>query len=108
MTTANTLFYVLPNSKPKLFLNWYILKLIWRLKESMVLQMNGRYQHQSYLPKAQKTLTFARVFTNIEPANAYQNLFKDLFCCVEKDIGETFNFLPHSWKGIGMYYCRPT
>ncbi len=68
------------------------IELIWRLKESMVLQMNGRNQHQSYLPKAQKTLTFARVFTNIEPANAYQNLFKDLFCCVEKDISETFNF----------------
>ncbi|PKC50710.1 hypothetical protein RhiirA1_356603, partial [Rhizophagus irregularis] len=32
---------------------------------------------------------------------AYQNLFDDLFRCVEKDIGETFNFHHIHGKGLG-------
>jgi hypothetical protein len=46
-------------------------------------------------------LTFARIFTNIETAEAYQNLFEDLFGCVERDIGETFNFHHIHGEGLG-------
>jgi len=46
-------------------------------------------------------LTFVRIFTNIETAEAYQNLFEDLFRCVERDIGETFNFYHIHGKGLG-------
>src|SRR5438034_475340 len=63
--------------------------------------MEGISISYSIYLKRKKTLTFARVFTNIEPANAYQNLFKDLFCCVEKDIGETFNFYHIHEKRLG-------
>lgn len=42
-----------------------------------------------------------RIFTNIETAQAYQNLFKDLFRCIEKDISETFNFHYIHEKGLG-------
>ena len=34
-------------------------------------------------------------------AEAYQNLFEDLFRCVERDIGETFNFYHIHGKGLG-------
>ncbi|CAG8769080.1 21377_t:CDS:2, partial [Rhizophagus irregularis] len=47
------------------------------------------------------TLTFARIFTNIEMADAYQNLFEDLFNCIEKDIGEIFNFYYIHRRGLG-------
>ena len=42
-------------------------------------------------------MTFAQIFTNIETAEAYQNLFEDLFKCVEKDTGQPFNFY-HIYK----------
>ena len=42
-----------------------------------------------------------RIFTNVETAQAYQNLFEDLFRCIEKDIGETFNFHHIHGKGLG-------
>jgi hypothetical protein len=45
-------------------------------------------------------LTFVRIFTNVETAQAYQNLFEDLFSCIEKDTSETFNF--HHIHGIGL------
>ena len=46
-------------------------------------------------------LTFIRIFTNIEMAEAYQNLFEDLFRCIEKDTGEPFNFHHIHGKGLG-------
>jgi len=46
-------------------------------------------------------LTFVRIFTNVETALAYQNLFEDLFNCIEKDTGETFNFHHIHGKGLG-------
>jgi len=46
-------------------------------------------------------LTFAWIFINIETADAYQNLFEDLFRCIEKDMGETFNFYHIYRKGLG-------
>src|SRR5215211_5271279 len=46
-------------------------------------------------------LTFAQVFTNVETAKAYQNLFEDLFSCIERDTGETFNFYHIHQKGLG-------
>ena len=42
-----------------------------------------------------------RIFINVETAQAYQNLFEDLFRCIEKDIGETFNFHHIHGKGLG-------
>ncbi|CAG8758870.1 6125_t:CDS:2, partial [Funneliformis caledonium] len=46
-------------------------------------------------------LTFARIFTNVETAQAYQNLFEDLFGCIERDTNETFNFYHIHQKGLG-------
>ena len=37
----------------------------------------------------------------LETANAYQNLFEDLFGCIEKDTGEVFNFYHIHGKGLG-------
>jgi len=34
-------------------------------------------------------------------AEAYQNLFEDLFGCIERDTGETFNFHHIHQKGLG-------
>jgi hypothetical protein len=42
-----------------------------------------------------------RIFTNVETANAYQNLFEDLFNCIERDTGETFSFYHIHGKGLG-------
>lgn len=38
---------------------------------------------------------------NIEIADAYKNLFDDLFECIEKDMGETFSFYYIHGKGLG-------
>jgi len=46
-------------------------------------------------------LTFVQIFTNIETAEAYKNLFEDLFTCIEKDTGEIFNFYHIHRKGLG-------
>ena len=46
-------------------------------------------------------MTFARIFTNIEMAEAYQNLFEDLFECIKRDIDETFNFHHIHGEGLG-------
>jgi len=46
-------------------------------------------------------LTFTWIFTNIKTAEAYKNLFKDLFKYVEKDIGQSFNFYHIHRKGLG-------
>lgn len=46
-------------------------------------------------------LTFVQIFTNVETAEAYQNLFEDLFGCIERDTGETFNFHHIHGKGLG-------
>ena len=46
-------------------------------------------------------LTFVRIFTNVETTEAYQNLFEDLFNCIEKDIGKSFNFYHIHNKGLG-------
>ncbi|RGB22286.1 hypothetical protein C1646_776352 [Rhizophagus diaphanus] len=46
----------------------------------------NEWEVSAYLPRVQKTLTFARIFTNVEMADAYQNLFEDLFGCIEKDM----------------------
>ena len=46
-------------------------------------------------------LTFVRIFTNVEMALAYQNLFEDLFNCIEKDTWKTFNFHHIHGKGLG-------
>jgi hypothetical protein len=46
-------------------------------------------------------LNFARIFTNVETANAYQYLFEDLFNCIEKDIDKSFNFHHIHGKGLG-------
>ena len=37
-------------------------------------------------------ISAVRIFTNVKTADAYQNLFEELFCCIERDTGETFNF----------------
>ena len=36
---------------------------------------------------------FVRIFTNVETALAYQNLFEDLFNCIEKDTGKILIFI---------------
>src|SRR5690349_2927695 len=46
-------------------------------------------------------LTFVQVFTNVETAQAYQNLFEDLFGCIKRDTGEPFNFYHIHQKGLG-------
>ena len=46
-------------------------------------------------------MTFAWIFTNVETADAYQYLFEDLFGCIEKNIGKTFNFYYIHRKGLG-------
>lgn len=63
--------------------------------------VTNEWEISAYMPRVQKTLTFARIFTNVETADAYQNLFEDLFGCVEKDMGETFNFHHIHGKGLG-------
>ncbi|POG64718.1 hypothetical protein GLOIN_2v1672652 [Rhizophagus irregularis DAOM 181602=DAOM 197198] len=55
----------------------------------------------AYVSRIQKTLTFARIFTNIETADAYQTLFEDLFNCIEKDTGDIFNFYHIHGRGLG-------
>uniref|UniRef100_U9T548 Uncharacterized protein n=1 Tax=Rhizophagus irregularis (strain DAOM 181602 / DAOM 197198 / MUCL 43194) TaxID=747089 RepID=U9T548_RHIID len=63
--------------------------------------ITNEWEVTAYLPRVQKTLTFARIFTNIETAEAYQNLFEDLFGCIERDIGKTFNFHHIHGEGLG-------
>ncbi|RGB38753.1 hypothetical protein C1646_755351 [Rhizophagus diaphanus] len=62
--------------------------------------ITNEWEVSVYLPRVQKTLTFARIFTNIETADAYQNLFEDLFGCIEKDMRETFSFHHIHEKGL--------
>jgi len=48
-------------------------------------RINGNtneWEISAYLPRVQKTLTFVRIFTNVETAQAYQNLFEDLYKCI--------------------------
>ena len=61
----------------------------------------NEWKVSAYSSRTQKTLTFARIFTNVETSNAYQNLFEDLFGCIEKDTGENFNFHHIHGKGLG-------
>ncbi|RHZ78932.1 hypothetical protein Glove_154g37 [Diversispora epigaea] len=61
----------------------------------------NEWEVSTYLSHVQKTLTFVRIFTNIETAEAYKNLFEDLFTCIEKDTGEIFNFYHIHGKGLG-------
>ncbi|RHZ69720.1 hypothetical protein Glove_279g56 [Diversispora epigaea] len=61
----------------------------------------NEWEVSAYLSHVQKTLTFVRIFTNIETAETYKNLFEDLFTCIEKDIGEIFNFYHIHGKGLG-------
>ncbi|RHZ82021.1 hypothetical protein Glove_114g20 [Diversispora epigaea] len=61
----------------------------------------NEWEVSAYLSHVQKTLTFVRIFTNIETAEAYKNLFEDLFTCIEKDTGEIFNFYHIHGKGLG-------
>ncbi|EXX66266.1 hypothetical protein RirG_125470 [Rhizophagus irregularis DAOM 197198w] len=63
--------------------------------------ITNEWEVTAYLPRVQKTLTFARIFTNIETAEAYQNLLEDLFGCIERDIGKTFNFHHIHGEGLG-------
>ncbi|CAB4426822.1 unnamed protein product [Rhizophagus irregularis] len=63
--------------------------------------ITNEWEVSAYSSQAQKTLTFARIFTNVETAEAYQNLFEDLFSCIERDIGESFNFHHIHKKGLG-------
>ncbi|GBC27218.1 hypothetical protein GLOIN_2v1763409 [Rhizophagus irregularis DAOM 181602=DAOM 197198] len=63
--------------------------------------ITNEWEVAAYLPHVQKTLTFVRIFTNVETANAYQNLFEDLFNCIERDTGETFSFYHIHGKGLG-------
>lgn len=46
----------------------------------------------AYVNRYQKTLVFARAFTNIQSANAYQHLFEDLFTIIENDTQNHLNF----------------
>ncbi|RHZ58579.1 hypothetical protein Glove_372g161 [Diversispora epigaea] len=61
----------------------------------------NEWEVSAYLYHTQKTLTFVRIFTNIETAEVYKNLFEDLFTCIEKDTGETFNFYHIHGKELG-------
>ncbi|POG72917.1 hypothetical protein GLOIN_2v1773210 [Rhizophagus irregularis DAOM 181602=DAOM 197198] len=63
--------------------------------------ITNEWEVTAYLPRVQKTLTFAQIFTNIETAEAYQNLFEDLLGCIERDIGKTFNFYHIYSEGLG-------
>ncbi|RGB22075.1 hypothetical protein C1646_776683 [Rhizophagus diaphanus] len=63
--------------------------------------ITNEWEVSVYSSQAQKTLTFARIFTNVETAEAYQNLFEDLFSCIERGIGESFNFHHIHKKGLG-------
>ncbi|UZO06814.1 uncharacterized protein OCT59_027121 [Rhizophagus irregularis] len=63
--------------------------------------VTNEWEVSAYVSRIQKTLTFARIFTNIETADAYQNLFEDLFNCIEKDTGEIFNFYHIHGRGLG-------
>ncbi|CAG8742564.1 14953_t:CDS:2, partial [Cetraspora pellucida] len=47
------------------------------------------------------TLVFARAFTNIQSANAYQHLFEDLFAIVENDTQKPFKFQHIHDSGLG-------
>ena len=42
--------------------------------------------------KFQKALTFARVFTNNESADAYQNMFDAVFSIVKEDTNDEISF----------------
>ncbi|POG67909.1 hypothetical protein GLOIN_2v1778836 [Rhizophagus irregularis DAOM 181602=DAOM 197198] len=86
------------------YLNGKALKLTHMEIDMAFKRINGNtneWKISAYLPRIQKILTFVRIFTNVETAQAYQNLFDDLFRCVEKDIGETFNFHHIHGKGLG-------
>ncbi|CAB5368912.1 unnamed protein product [Rhizophagus irregularis] len=63
--------------------------------------VTNEWEVSAYVSRIQKTLTFARIFTNIEMADAYQNLFEDLFNCIEKDTGDIFNFYHIHGRGLG-------
>ncbi|RIB09087.1 hypothetical protein C2G38_297643 [Gigaspora rosea] len=55
----------------------------------------------AYINRYQKTLVFARVFANIQSANAYQHLFEDLFTVVENDTQKIFKFQHIHGNGLG-------
>ncbi|CAG8703443.1 20202_t:CDS:2, partial [Gigaspora rosea] len=55
----------------------------------------------AYIDRYQKTLVFARMFTNFQSAKAYQYLFEDLFDIVEKDTQKQFQFQHIHGYGLG-------
>ncbi|CAG8712359.1 2756_t:CDS:2, partial [Dentiscutata heterogama] len=55
----------------------------------------------AYINRYQKTLVFARVFTNVQSANAYQHLFEDLFTIVKNDTQIPFKFQHIHGSGLG-------
>ncbi|PKY51330.1 hypothetical protein RhiirA4_546495 [Rhizophagus irregularis] len=55
----------------------------------------------AYVENFQKTLTFARVFTNNKSADAYQNIFAAVFSVVKEDTNSEICFHHIDGKGIG-------
>ncbi|GET52202.1 hypothetical protein GLOIN_2v1762040 [Rhizophagus irregularis DAOM 181602=DAOM 197198] len=55
----------------------------------------------AYIENFQKTLTFARVFTNNESVDAYQNMFAAVFSVVKEDTNSEICFYHIDGKGIG-------
>lgn len=55
----------------------------------------------AYSEAHQKTLTFARAFTILQTANAYQRLFEELFLCIEQDTKKPIKFHHIHNQGIG-------
>ncbi|PKY47672.1 hypothetical protein RhiirA4_523140, partial [Rhizophagus irregularis] len=62
----------------------------------------------SYVEKINKSLTFARVFTNVETSNAYKHIFYEVFSTIEKDNGKKieFSYLNSNSNGIGCIITK--
>ncbi|CAG8671788.1 2768_t:CDS:2, partial [Paraglomus brasilianum] len=54
----------------------------------------------AFIERYNKTLPFARVFTDVETANAYEHIFTEVFSVVENDTGRRLRFQHIDGEGI--------
>ncbi|CAG8666164.1 6019_t:CDS:2, partial [Paraglomus brasilianum] len=58
------------------------------------------WEINAFIERYNKTLPFARVFTDVETANAYEHVFTEVFSIVENDVGHRLKF--HHIDGEGV------
>ncbi|RGB43240.1 hypothetical protein C1646_749981 [Rhizophagus diaphanus] len=81
----------------------YIRKIEYFHNRQILIRIQGEikeWELVAYIKNLQKTLIFARVFTNNESADAYQNMFAAVFSIVKEDTNSEICFNYINGKGI--------